>query len=267
VRIEPGTRAIVTGASRGIGRALCVALSSRGARLGLMARGKEGLEELAAQLPESPGGPHLPLAADVGKRAQVQRAVDRFAKRAEGLDLAIANAGVAHYGPFVDTDIERVEEMVRINLLGTIYTVGAALPHMLDRGRGHVVIVSSGAGLRAFPWAAVYGATKAADRGFAEALRHELSGTGVSVTTVFPGEVETELHAHQRAALPDWRENERELPPERLADAIIEAVEDDSRNVYVPGPVRLLGLNGIAPRLTDRLLSIVRGRTAAPRLD
>jgi short-subunit dehydrogenase len=232
-----------------------------------MARGKEGLEELAAQLPNSPGGPHLPLAADVGKRGQVQRAVDRFARRVEGLDLAIANAGVAHYGPFVDTEIERVEEMVRINLLGTIYTVSAALPHMLDGARGHVVIVSSGAGLRAFPWAAVYGATKAADRGFAEALRHELSGTGVSVTTVFPGEVETELHAHQRAVLPDWRENERELPPERLADAIIEAVEDDSRNVYVPGPVRLLGLNGIAPRLTDRLLSIVRGRAAAPRLD
>jgi short-subunit dehydrogenase len=265
VRIEPGTRAVVTGASRGIGRALCVELASRGARLGLLARGKERIEELVAQLPESPAGPHLALAADVAKRSQVKRAIDRFAKQAEGLDLVVANAGVAHYGPFVDTDIERAEEMVRVNVLGTIYTVGAALPHMLDRARGHVVILSSGAGIRAFPWAAVYGATKAADRGFAEALRHELSGTGVSVTTAFPGEVETDLHTHERNLLPDWRENEQELPPQKVADAIIEAVEEDSRAVYIPPLVRLLGLNGVAPRLTDALLRRIRGATAAPR--
>jgi short-subunit dehydrogenase len=267
VRIQPGTRAVVTGASRGIGRALCVALASRGARLGLMARGREQIEELIPQLPESPAGPHLALVADVSKRGEVQRAIDRFAKRAEGLDLAVANAGVAHYGPFVDTEIERAEEMVRINVLGTIYTVGAALPHMLDRAQGHVVILSSGAGIRAFPWAAVYGATKAADRGFAEALRHELSGTGVSVTTAFPGEIETELHAHERDLLPDWRENEQELAPEKVANAIIEAVEEDSRAVYMPPLVRLLGMNGVAPRLTDALLRRVRGASAAPRRD
>jgi 3-oxoacyl-[acyl-carrier protein] reductase len=265
VRIEPGTRALVTGASRGIGRALCVGLASRGARLGLLARGKERIAELVAQLPESPAGPHLALAADVAKRSQVERAIDGFAKQAEGLDLVVANAGVAHYGPFVDTDIERAEEMVRVNVLGTIYTVGAALPHMLDRAHGHVVILSSGAGIRAFPWAAVYGATKAADRGFAEALRHELSGTGVSVTAAFPGEVETDLHTHERNLLPDWRENEQELPPQKVADAIIEAVEEDSRTVYIPPLVRLLGLNGVAPRLTDALLRRIRGATAAPR--
>src|SRR4051812_9372107 len=267
VRIEPGTRAVVTGASRGIGRALCVALASRGARLGLMARGRERIEELVAQFPESPSGPHLPLVADVAKRSQVQRAIDRFANQAEGLDLVVANAGVAHYGPFVDTDIERAEEMVRVNVLGTIYTVGAPLPHMLDRAHGHVVILSSGAGIRAFPWAAVYGATKAADRGFAEALRHELSGTGVSVTTAFPGEVETHLHSHERELLPDWRSNDEELPPERLAEAIVAGVERDARSVFAPGVVRLLGLNGIAPRLTDRLLAAIRGGSAAPRRD
>ena len=267
MRIEPGTRALVTGASRGIGRALCRALASRGARLGLMARGREGLEELAAELPEGPGGPHVPLVADVSKRGQVARAVDRFAKRAEGLDLVIANAGVAHYGPFADADVERAEEMVRVNVLGAIYTVDAALPHLLDRARGHVVIMSSGAGVRAFPSAAVYGATKAADRGFAEALRHELSGTGVSVTTVFPGEVETDLHAHERSLLPDWRRNEDELPADAVARGVLDGVESDSRAVYVPGVVRLLGLNGLAPRLTDALLRRIRGATAAPRRD
>src|SRR5919109_4907054 len=265
--IEPGTRAVVTGASRGVGRALCVALARRGARLGLLARGRENLEELAAELPEGRGGPHAVLAADVTRWAQVRRAVDRFAKRAEGLDLLVANAGVLHYAPFADQDIEEAEQMVRVNVLGTLYTVKAALPHMLDGARGHIVVLSSAAGLRSFPWGAVYGGSKAFDRGFAEALRHELSGTGVSLTTVYPGEFGTTILDHQRDRLPDWRANEAERPVSELVDAILKGIEDDARAVYAPRAVRVLGLSGIAPRLTDRLLARVRGRTAAPRLD
>jgi short-subunit dehydrogenase len=197
----------------------------------------------------------------------IEEATDAFVERAGGLDLLVANAGIAHYAPFADQRIEDAEEMVRVNVLGTIYTVKAGLSHMLDRASGHIVVLSSGAGLRAFPWAAVYGATKAADRAFAEALRHELSGTGVSVTTVFPGEVQTHLHAHERELLPDWRSNDEELPPERLAEAILAGVEKDQRAVYMPGIVRLLGINGIAPRLTDRILAAIRGGSAAPRRD
>ena len=157
--------------------------------------------------------------------------------------------------------------MVTINVLGMIYTVRAGLPHMLDRGSGHIVVVSSGAGLRAFPGAAVYGATKAANRGFAEALRHELSGTGVSVTTVFPGEIATDLHTGRREGLPDWRKSDDELPVGTAVEAIVAGIEADRRNVYVPREVRLLGLNGIAPRAVDRLLAALRGGSAAPRRD
>ena len=267
MRIEPGTRAVVTGASRGVGRALCVALARRGARLGLLARGREALEELAAELPEGRGGSHIVLAADIAKRGEVKRALDRFAKRAQGLDLLVANAGVLHYAPFPDQDIDEAEQMVRVNVLGTLYTVKAALPHMLDGARGHIVILSSAAGLRSFPWGAVYGGSKAFDRGFAEALRHELSGTGVSLTTVYPGEFATTILDHQRDRLPDWRANEAERPVGELVNAILRGIEDDARAVYAPGAVRVLGLSGIAPRLTDRLLARVRGRTAAPRTD
>jgi short-subunit dehydrogenase len=267
MKIGPGSTAIVTGASSGIGREVAGQLAARGATVGLLARGKAGLERVAASLRPAPGEKHVVLAADIAKRREVERAVERFVKRVGGLDLFFANAGIAHYGPFVDVEIERAEEMVRVNVSGTLYAVNAALGPMIDRGRGHVVITSSGAGLRAFPSAAVYGGTKAFDKAFAEALRHELSGTGVSVTTVFPGEVETELHAHERERLPDWRSNEDELEPERAAAAIVAAVEADQRNVFVPGIVRLLGLNGLAPKLTDRLLARIRGRTAAPRLD
>jgi 3-oxoacyl-[acyl-carrier protein] reductase len=267
MRIEPGTRALVTGASRGIGLALARALASRGARLGLLARGRDALEEVAAGLPPSPAGDHVALAADVAKRGTLQRAVDRYAKAAGGIDLLVANAGVLDYAPFADEEVERAEQMIQTNVLGTVYTVHAALPHLLARASGHIVVLSSAAGLRSFPWGAVYGGTKAFDRGFAEALRHELSGTGVSVTTVYPGEYATTILEGQRDRLPDWRASDRERPVEELVAAIIAGVEADRRSVYAPPVVRVLGLSAIAPRITDRLVRLLRGPTAAPRLD
>jgi short-subunit dehydrogenase len=263
VRIEPGTRAIVTGASRGIGRATAVALARRGARVGVVARGAEELETLAGELGDSA----IPLPADVTDREAIGAGVSRFVEETGGLELAVANAGLAHYGPFADQPIEHAEQMVRLNVLGTIYTVHAALEAMLAAARGHLVVVSSGAGLRAFPWGAVYGATKAADKGFAEALRHELSGTGVSVSTVLPGEVETSLHDHQPDKVPDWRRSDEAIAADQVADAVVRAVEEDRREVHVPGAVRLLALNDLAPRLVDSLLARIRGPAAAPRRD
>lgn len=263
MRVGPETTAIVTGASAGIGRALAAELTARGATVGLLARRRELLGQLAEELGEGA----IALVADVSKRKGVARAIDRFAARTGGPDLVVANAGIAHYGPFADVDLDLAEEMVDVNVRGTLYTVAAALPHMLDRARGHLVITSSGAGIRAFPWGAVYGATKAFDRGLAEALRHELSGTGVSVTTVFPGEVETELHHHQPGSIPDWRRGDEALDPRDVARDILAAVEADQANVYLPPATRLLGLNGLAPRATDRLLRRVRGPSAAPRRD
>ena len=180
----------------------------------------------------------------------------------------VANAGIAHYGRFLDQDPELHERMTQVNWLGTVHTVRAALPRMVAAGRGHVVIVSSGAGLRAFPEAAVYGATKAAQRAFAEALRHELAGTGVGVTTVYPGEIATELHAHEKATMPAWyRGGDRAADPAEMARAIVEGVEADRRSVAYPRQVRLLGLNGVAPRFVDALLRRLRGPTVAPRRD
>jgi short-subunit dehydrogenase len=260
VEIGADTRAIVTGATHGIGRAISQALAARGARLGLVARREAELKGLAEEL----GGGAIALPADVGDREAITAAVDSFVEQAGGVELLVANAGIARYEPFADQPPEHADQMVSTNVLGTINTVRAALQPMLDRGKGHLVVVSSGAALRAFPWAAVYGATKAANKGFAEALRHELSGTGVSVSTVLPGEVKTSLHDEMKE-IPDWRNADDAIEPEEVALATIEAIVQDRREVHVPRQVRLLAINDVAPGLLDRLLAAIRGGAAAPR--
>jgi short-subunit dehydrogenase len=266
VLLGPDTRALVTGSSRGIGRSVALELARRHATVGLLARNADDLacvaDEVAAR-----GGRPLPLIADVADRAAVEEAVGELTGQAGGLDLVVANAAVAHYAPFRAAPIEEAEDMTRTNWLGTVYTVGATLPILTDQARGHLAIVSSAAGFRAFPWAAVYGATKFAQRGFAEALRHELSGTGVGVTCIYPGEVKTHLHdeARARGTMPDWRRPGAEISPERVAKAIVEGVEQEKRSVFVPAVTRLLGIvHGVSPAAADRMLRFVAGATAAP---
>jgi NADP-dependent 3-hydroxy acid dehydrogenase YdfG len=266
VRLSSGTRALVTGASRGIGRALAERLAARGATVGLLARSTAELEALADALP----GAHVVLGGvDVGDRAQVEAAVERFVSEAGGVDLVVANAGLTHYERVAEQSVEHIEEMTRVNWLGTIYTVKSALPHLLREGNGHVVVVSSGAALRSFPQAAVYGATKAAQRMFAEALRHELTGTGVSLTTVYPGEIATSLHDHEKDRMPSWyRGGPGAVPARVLADKVLAAVEADARQLHHPPLVRLLGVvNGASPKAADALLRRMRGPSAAPRTD
>jgi NADP-dependent 3-hydroxy acid dehydrogenase YdfG len=255
----------VTGASRGIGRAVAQELAARGASIGLAARSTADLEALAAELP----GCHLALTCDVALAASVATAIEDFVAAAGGLDLLVANAGIAHYEPVAEQDLARIEQMTQVNWLGTVYTIKAALPHLLTQRRGHIVVMSSGAGLRAFPGAAAYSATKAAQRMFAEALRHELAGTGVSLTTVYPGEIRTSLHAHELSRMPEWyRGGPRAATPAALAKRVVRAVERDRRELHYRPLVKGMGmLNGLSPAAADRMLRRLRGPTAAPRRD
>jgi short-subunit dehydrogenase len=239
------TRVLITGASRGIGAALAEAFERRGCTVGRVSRTSA-------------------LKADVSDADSIARAIESFGP----VDVLVANAGVAHYLPFSEMPLELAEDLTRVNWLGTVNSVRAALPGMLERRRGQIVIVSSGAGLRAFPHAAVYGATKAAQRGFAEALRHELHGSGVSVTTVFPGQIRTSLHEHEKERMPDWYRPERAVAPEKLAERVVEGVEKDRREVFYPPNVRLLRMvHGLRPRAADALLRRIMAPSAAPRRD
>ncbi|MBB4661461.1 SDR family NAD(P)-dependent oxidoreductase [Conexibacter arvalis] len=264
MEVGADTRALVTGASSGIGRALARQLAARGARVGLVSRSRAELEALAAELP---GDGHVALPCDVADRAAVEAAVAAFAERAGGLDLAVANAGVAFYGPFRELAPERIERMTAVNWLGTVWTARAALEPMVAAGRGHLAIVSSGAAQRSFPDAAVYGATKSAQRAFGEALWHELAGTGVGLTVVYPGEIATALHDHEKERMPVWyRGGPRAADPDALAEAVLAAIGDDRRAVAFPRIVGLLGIaHGLSPRLADAVLRRLRGATAAPR--
>ena len=265
MQIGSGTRAVVTGASRGIGRAVARVLAARGATVGLAARSTGELQALATELP----GTHHPLTCDVALPASVATAVERFVAATGSLDLLVANAGIAHYEPVAEQSLEHIEQMTLVNWLGTVYTVQAALPHLLAQRRGHIVVMSSGAGLRAFPGAAAYSATKAAQRMFAEALRHELGGSGVSVTTVYPGEVRTALHDHELARMPAWYHGgPQAVTPEELATRIVTAVQRDRRDLHYRALVKGMGmLNGVSPRAADVVLRRLRGPTAAPRRD
>jgi short-subunit dehydrogenase len=263
MEVRAGTRAFVTGASRGIGRALAQELAARGATVGLAARSTQELEQLAQTLP----GEHQPIACDVADATSTERAIDAFVSTTGGLDLLIANAGITHYGPFKDQALADALQMTKVNWNGTLHTVHFGLPHLLEQRNGHIVVVSSGAGLRSFPDAAVYGATKAAQRMFAEALRHELDQTGVSVTVVYPGEIATSLHDHEKDRMPAWyRGGPQAASPNDLAKKIIAAVERDERAVHYPPLVKVLGVaHGISPKASDAILRRLRGDSAAPR--
>jgi short-subunit dehydrogenase len=259
VEIGPGTRVLVTGASRGIGEAIVRAFAARGATVGLVARHREPLEELAGRLH---GNGHVALEGDVADADSIAGAISEFGD----VDVLVANAGITHYRPFAELPLDEARQMNDVNWLGTIHTIHAALPRMIERGRGHIVVVSSGGGVRGFPHAAVYNGTKAAQRAFAEALRHELNGTGVSVTTVYPGEIATSLHDHEMDRMPDWYRLDRRSPAGPLGEQVVDAVEKDQRELFYPSTVRMLRVvNGISPRLADLMLRRILGRSVAPR--
>jgi 3-oxoacyl-[acyl-carrier protein] reductase len=178
-----GKAAFVTGASRGIGAAVSRALSAAGVAVGLASRSGDdlGLER------------SIGLACDVRDPAEVDASVAAAVERFGRLDILVANAGVGAYGPFLELSPQHLDEMIDVNLKGTLFAVRAALPHLLESPEADIVTLASEAGRRGLPYEAVYCASKFGQVGFTRALDHELREQGVRCTNVCPGGVATDF--------------------------------------------------------------------------
>jgi short-subunit dehydrogenase len=183
--------ALVTGASSGIGRGLALALAQRGAHVVVVARRRDRLDELVREI-EAAGGRGEALVLDVGDGDATFAAVRAVDARLP-LDFVVANAGTGGITPGKKLDWTRVKTILETNLVGAAATLSGALPGMVERGDGRVVAIASVAGFRGLPRFGAYSASKAGLITLCESLRIDLHGTGVSVTTVCPGYVQTEM--------------------------------------------------------------------------
>ena len=250
-----GRDVAITGGARGIGLQTAKAFSERGARVLI---GDIDFDGAKAAVGEVPGVRAVRLDVRDGQ------AFERFVDEAGELDVLVNNAGIMPLGPFLDEQEGVTRRQIEVNLWGVMAGMRAALPGMVERGRGQIVNVASMGGRFPLPGAATYTATKAAVIGLTEAVRHELRGSGVTLTTVLPALVETELVA----GVPEGRG----LPaatPEQAATAIVRGVERRSATVYVPRRLRLAeAALAVAPRaLVDFTRRRLDDRRVLERLD
>jgi NAD(P)-dependent dehydrogenase (short-subunit alcohol dehydrogenase family) len=188
-----GRVVVVTGASSGIGRALCLELAAQKPRLVLAARDVSALGEVAGAC-ESKGAETLVVPTDVASEEQCRALVEQAVGRFGTIDALVANAGITMWSPFEDMkDLSLYEKLMRVNFLGAVYPTFYALPH-LKKSRGRIVVVSSLAGLTGVPTRTGYAATKHALFGFFDSLRIELQGSGVTVTMIAPDFVVSNIH-------------------------------------------------------------------------
>jgi 3-oxoacyl-[acyl-carrier protein] reductase len=205
-----GRVALVTGASRGIGAAVCRSLANEGVRLGMASRSGDdlGIEDAVAR------------PCDVRDPAAIRALADETAERFGGLDIVVANAGVGSYGPFLDLPEDQLEEILDVNVRGLFHTLRAALPHLLRSDAADVVTLASEAGRRGLPFEAAYCSSKFAQVGLTRALDHELRPQGVRCTNVCPGGVATDF-AMGRGRTPDMPELAGMMTSQDVADAVL----------------------------------------------
>ncbi len=250
-----GTRttrvAVVTGASSGIGRALALELAGRGYQVGLVARRRQALEDLAGEI-ETHGGHAHAAAADVGDRQALHAAIQQIERALGPVEVIVANAGFGTPTRLAPLNVADVEETFRVNVLGVIYSLEAVLPGMLDRGRGQLMAVSSLAAFKGLPGESAYCASKAAVNLYMEGLRIALRNRGIAVTTICPGFVATAITPMDAAAAPF------EITAEAAARSIARAI-DRRRSGLIRFPWPMALLMALICRLPDFLVAYLVG--------
>lgn len=259
---DPASTCLVTGASSGIGADLARELAERGLGVTLVARREERLRELAAELSEAHGVRVESLACDLADGAARDRMVAAVGERGLTVEVLVNNAGFGGTGRFQERDPAAEVGMVRTNVEAVVELCAAYVPGMVERGRGAILNVASTAAFQPGPRNATYSATKAFVLSFTEALRDDLTGTGVTATALCPGPVRTEFM--EAAGMGDIEERTPRLlwmSSRDVARAGVRALEK-GRRVVVPGPLNQLG--AIAGQHAPRSLLLPFIRRASP---
>jgi short-subunit dehydrogenase len=258
-----GRRALVTGASRGIGPHIARALAARGARLALTAREAGGVSDLVGEL-VSRGTRAVGIPADLRSAGDRERLVTEARDALGGVDILVNNAGVDSSGAFAALAPRAMADTVETNLTAPMHLTRLVLPDMLARRTGHVVNVASLAGKKAVPFEAVYGGTKAGLIEWTSALRIELRGTGVSLSAVCPGYVTGEGMFARWGVTPPALFGS--CTPAAVAHAVVHAIEADRAEIVVNSmPVRAwLAFYALAPGVAGRFVDLL-GLTAFQR--
>ena len=248
--------AVVTGASSGIGEAIAHTLAADGWHVVLLARREERLRALAEEL----AGEYE--VCDVGRRDDVERVAAAVLQRHPQIQLLVNNAGIPGRAGFTTIDLDRLEELVRVNYLGSVWSLRAYLPALEAAGRSDVVNIVSVAGAVAFPPSGPYSASKHAQLAFSRATAAELRGRGIHVHTVNPGLVETDGFP-QASALRSAGVRRLVVDPEHVARHVLRVIKRDKGETFVPRWYRVGAFaQAIAPGLVARLLARNR-RTAS----
>lgn len=225
--------AVITGASSGLGWELAKGLARQGCAVGLLARRRDRLEALAAQIQES-GGKAAVAAADVAQRQPTVAAIHSLRDQLGPIDLLIANSGVGLPTDLEPMNMDEVDNMIKVNFLGVVYAIEAILPDMLVRRRGHLAAVSSLAAYKGMPGESGYCSSKAAVNVYLEGLRIQLRRRGIAVTTICPGFIQTPMTAVNEFPMP-WL-----LTAETAARKIIRALERKKKVFNFPWQTALL---------------------------
>ena len=253
-----GRTMLVTGASSGIGRDIAVTFAGMGARIALLARRKTLLDDIAEQI-RAEDGDALVLSADVTKPADVREAVRLTLAEFGHIDILVNSAGILEAAPVESMNPGALERMLAVNLFGTLHTMQAALPSMRKAGSGHIVNIASLAGRRGMPPLGGYCATKFAVVGLTEALRVELYGSGVRLSLVMPGVVDTPMS--QGAGAPETFKglgaSMYAMPTQWVTWAVVAALVLGLAEVDVPpGGAIVEKIAALFPGLTDAALAL-----------
>jgi uncharacterized protein len=253
-----GKRVLITGASRGIGESLAHAFAGAGGTVALVARTKDAILALAAEL----GGTAHP--ADLSDPMQVAELVGRVEEEAGPIDVLVNNAGIGSPAAFTDAPDDDLRQVTQVNYLAPAELCRQIIPRMLGRGGGHIVNISSLAGCSALPGLVSYSASKAALSHFTAGLRADLRGLPIGTTLVELGPIPTEMLAHTGDYEPTAAAFRRfyrmrlvvDVPREKVADEVVEAVQKGRRHVRIPKRMALQSILAEAPRRITEVMLI-----------